>query len=64
MQAALASLPLDAVTIAYPVGSPLHAQYRQWGEDALTTAVFEILISGTLGCLLVRWFSPVLLQQV
>lgn len=63
VQAALASLPLDAVTIAYPVGSPLHAQYRQWGEDALTTAVFEILISGTLGCLLVRWFSPVLLQQ-
>ncbi len=64
MQAALASLPLEAVTKAYPVGSPQYAQYHTWATDALTTAVFEVIISGTLGCLLVRWLSPLLLPQV
>lgn len=37
MQAALGALPMDAVAKAYPVGSPSHAKYAQWGEDALTT---------------------------
>lgn len=64
MQAALGSLPADAVARAYPVGSPKHEQYTQWGQDALTTAVFEIIISGTLGCLLVRWLTPFLLKTV
>jgi hypothetical protein len=36
----------------------------QFGTDALTTAVFEIIISGTLGCLMVRWLSPLLLKLV
>ena len=63
VQAALASLPLEAVTKAYPVGSPEYAQYHAWATDALTTAVFEVIISGTLGCLLVRWLSPLLLPQ-
>ena len=26
--------------------------------------VFEIIISATLGCLFIRWFSPVLLEKV
>ena len=64
MQAALASLPLEAVNKAYPPGSPNYAQYHQWATDALTVAVFEVIISGTLGCLLVRWLSPLLLSQV
>ena len=64
MQAALASLPLEAVSKAYPPGSPNYAQYHQWATDALTVAVFEVIISGTLGCLLVRWLSPLLLTQV
>ena len=64
VQAALASLPLEAVNKAYPVGSPNYAQYHQWATDALTVAVFEVIISGTLGCLLVRWLSPLLLTQV
>lgn len=64
MQAALGQLPADAVARAYPVGSPKHAAYTQWGTDALTTAVFEIIISGTMGSLLVRWLSPFLLKPV
>ena len=63
MQAALASLPLEAVNRAYPPGSPNYVQYHQWATDALTVAVFEVIISGTLGCLLVRWLSPLLLTQ-
>lgn len=49
---------------AYPVGSPNHDRYAQFGTDALTTAVFEIIISGTLGSLMVRWLSPLLLKAV
>ena len=64
MQAALGQLPSDAVARAYPVGSPNHDRYTQWGTDALTTAVFEIIISGTLGSLMVRWLSPLLLKPV
>lgn len=64
MQAALGQLPSDAVARAYPVGSPNHDRYTQYGTDALTTAVFEIIISGTLGSLMVRWLSPLLLKAV
>lgn len=64
VQAALAQLPADAVARAYPVGSPDYTEYTQFGMDALTTAVFEIINSGTLGCLLVRWLSPFLLKRV
>jgi NhaP-type Na+/H+ or K+/H+ antiporter len=62
VQAALGQLPSDAVARAYPVGSLDHDRYVQFGTDALTTAVFEIIISGTLGCLMVRWLSPLLLK--
>lgn len=61
MQAALGQMPLDAVEKAYPVGNPDRAKYVRWGQDALTTSVFEIIISGTLGSLLIRWLSPLLL---
>jgi hypothetical protein len=61
VQAALGQLPLDAVEKAYPVGNPNRAKYVRWGQDALTTSVFEIIISGTLGSLLIRWLSPLLL---
>ena len=64
VQAALGQLPSDAVARAYPVGSPNHDRYTQYGTDALTTAVFEIIISGTLGSLMVRWLSPLLLKPV
>ena len=61
MQAALGQMPLDAVEKAFPVGNPNRAKYVRWGQDALTTSVFEIIISGTLGSLLIRWLSPLLL---
>lgn len=64
VQAALASLPGEAIARAYPVGTPGRERYVQWGVDAQVTAVFEILISGTLGCLMVRWITPKLLKQV
>lgn len=64
VQGALGQLPADAVARAYPVGSPNHDRYTQYGTDALTTAVFEIIISGTLGSLMVRWLSPLLLKPV
>ncbi len=64
VQAALASLPAEAIARAYPVGTPGRQEHVQWGVDAQVTAVFEILISGTLGCLMVRWLSPKLLPQV
>jgi hypothetical protein len=64
VQAALGQLPSDAVARAYPVGSPNYERYTQYGTDALTTAVFEIIISGTLGSLMVRWLSPLLLKAV
>lgn len=63
VQAALGGLPLEAIQRAYPVGSPQRAEYLAYGQDMLTTAVFEILISGTLGSLLVRWLSPLLLTR-
>lgn len=63
VQAALGGLPADAAARAYPPGNPQHKKYQQWGSDALTTSVFEILISGTLGSLLVHWLSPLLLTQ-
>ena len=52
---------MDAVEAAYPVGSPDRAEYVRWGQDALTISVFEIIISGTLGSLLIRWLPPLLL---
>ena len=64
MQAALGGLPMDAVNRAYPIGTPKHTQYAGYAQDALTTAVFEIIISGTLGSLMVRWLSPLLLKRV
>ena len=64
VQAALAGLPAEAIARAYPAGTPGREEHVQWGVDAQVTAVFEILISGTLGCLMVRWLSPKLLPQV
>lgn len=63
VQAALGGLPADAAARAYPPGNPQHDKFQQWGSEALTTSVFEILISGTLGSLLVHWLSPLLLTQ-
>ena len=64
MQAALGSLPTTAVNRAYAPGTAKHTLYAGYAQDVLTTAVFEIIISGTLGCLMVRWLSPLLLKQV
>lgn len=64
VQAALGGLPGDAAARAYPPDNPQHAKFKQWGTYALTTSVFEIIISGTLGSLMVRWLSPLLLPVV
>ena len=66
MQAALALLPRDAVVAVYG-SSPTTEQgrrYAQYAQDVLTTAVFCILICGSIGTLLIRIFAPVLLQKV
>ena len=39
-------------------------RYTEFATDALTIAVFEILIAGTLGTLLIRFFAPLLLDKV
>lgn len=66
MQAALALSPRDAVNAAYGSASvtPEAVQYREWANEALTVAVFEILIAGTIGTLLIRLFAPQLLARV
>lgn len=64
VQATLANLPLDAVAAAFPVGDPRRAQYEQWAEDALVTAVFCILLCATFGTLAIRYFAPLLLVRV
>ena len=46
------------------MGTPEYIENYRWAEDALTVSVFEIIISATLGCLLIRWFSPLLLEKV
>ena len=46
------------------MGTSDYTKYYRWGEDALTVGGFEIIISATLGCLLIRWFSPLLLDKV
>lgn len=66
MQAALALSPGDAVKAAYsanPTGDEAR-RYTEFATDALTIAVFEILIAGTLGTLLIRFFAPLLLDKV
>ena len=66
MQAALALSPGDAVKAAYsakPMGDDA-VRYKEFATDALTIAVFEILIAGTLGTLLIRFFAPLLLEKV
>ena len=66
VQAALALLPRDQVAAVY--GSrPTTEQgqrYTEYAQNCLTTAVFAILICGSLGTLLIRIFAPVLLQKV
>lgn len=64
VQAALALSPRDAVTAAYPAGSNEAVRYGAFATEALTIAVFEILIAGTLGTLLIRFFAPKLLDKV
>lgn len=66
MQAALALSPGDAVKAAYsadPMGEEAR-RYTGFATEALTIAVFEILIAGTLGTLLIRFFAPLLLEKV
>ncbi len=64
MQATLANLPLDAVGTAFPPGDPQRAQYEQWAEEALVTAVFCILLCASIGSLAIRYFAPLLLTRV
>lgn len=64
MQAALGALPLDQINRAYSPNDPRYAEYRRYGEDALVTSVFCILICGSIGTLLIRWFSGILLDKV
>ena len=66
VQAALALSPLDAVIAAYK-RTPKSAEalrYTQYANETLTTAVFCILISASIGTLLIRLFGPVLLERV
>lgn len=64
VQATLALLPLDQVNALIPKNSPRYAQYHSYANDALVIAVFTILICGSLGTILIRWFSPFLLTKV
>ncbi len=66
VQAALALSPQDAVTAAYQsnLQSIEARRYSGFATEALTIAVFEILIAGTLGTLLIRFFAPKLLDRV
>lgn len=66
VQAALALSPLDAVLAAYKnnLKTPEVVRYVQWANETLTTAVFCILIAGSVGTLLIRIFAPVLLERV
>lgn len=66
MQAALALSAADAVAAAYradPRGDEA-IRYSGFATVALTIAVFEILIAGTLGTLLIRFSAPLLLEKV
>ena len=66
MQAALALSAADAVAAAYqadPTGDEA-IRYSGFATVALTIAVFEILIAGTLGTLLIRFSAPLLLEKV
>ncbi|KAK9810538.1 hypothetical protein WJX72_012364 [[Myrmecia] bisecta] len=63
VQAALAASPMDAVVAAYKPGTPEYVEYHKWAEDALTIAVFCILICGSIGTILIKWLSPYLLEQ-
>lgn len=66
VQAALALLPRDAVIAVYGK-TPTTDQgrrYAEYAQNVLTTAVFCILICGSIGTLLIRIFAPVLLQRV
>ena len=63
VQAALALAPRDAVTAAYQP-DPEATPYYDFATEALTIAVFEILIAGTLGTLLIRLTAPRLLDKV
>ena len=64
VQAALAALPTDMVNMRIPRSDPKYASYAQYGNDALVTGIFCILICGSLGTLLIRYFSPFLLEKV
>ena len=66
MQAALALSPRDQVNAVYGATStnPEAVQYREWAQETLTVAVFEILIASTIGTLLIRLFAPKLLARV
>ena len=66
VQAALALSPLDAVMSRYKsnLQDDEAVRYIGWANETLTTAVFCIIIAGSLGTLLIRIFSPMLLDQV
>ena len=64
VQAALAALPGDAVSSRIPRTDPQYAEYTQYGEDALVTAIFCILICASFGTVMIRWLSPYLLEKV
>lgn len=63
VQATLAALPLDQVNARIPKNSPEYAENARWAEDALVTAIFCILICGTVGTISIRWLAPYLLDK-
>ena len=64
VQATLAALPMDQVQALIPKNSPVYAENMRWAEDALVTAIFCILICGSLGTLLIRYSRSFLLERV
>ncbi len=64
VQAALAASPNDAVNAAYKRGSPQWNEYHAYAQDTLAICIFAIIIAGTIGMTSIRWFSPLLLEQV
>merc|ERR1719329_524527 len=58
VQAALGGIPLAMVEANMDKNSSEYEQYRKWGMEIITCAVFSILFTAPAGLMIIQIFGP------
>ena len=62
VQAALASTPLDMI-LEFKRDDPDFSQWKSWGQDITTTAIFAIIITAPIGLVFISYYGDKWLSQ-